>query len=402
MSPPATFERQTSGTIQLHPKVEALDALTSLRFFAAAYVVAFHYDRYFFASAPRLDAVLLGFSGVTFFFVLSGFILAYNYAAVDFSAPGAKPRFYRARVARIAPVYLLALAVHLPWFVGWVLKTPQPLQGLMASGAVLAPLGLHAWVPGAACSLDCPSWSISVEMFFYALFPILLPLVLRSPWRVAVATLALWCALTALATILWSAHAPGLSLIEPEAGGLAPVLLAQFVKYFPLMHLPEFVAGLLLFVVWRRVKLPVWLSLAAFVLAVPVLLASVHATPPAVLHNGLTVLAWAPLILAGAAMRGGPLCTRPLIFLGKISFALYLLHIPVYAMVNSLDRAVLHGALAAHPWLGVGLTSLLALAAASAAHVLVEEPARKLILRGGATGFRRRETALPSGASRAD
>ena len=366
-----------------HPKVEALDALTSLRFLAAAYVVAFHYDRYFFAAAPRLDAVLLGFSGVTFFFVLSGFILAYNYRAVDFAAPRAKSRFYLARVARIAPVFLLALAVHLPWFVGWVLKTPQPLQGLMASGAVLAPLGLHAWVPGAACSLDCPSWSISVEMFFYALFPVLLPLVLRSPLRVALATLGLWAMLTALATMLWTGYGGGVSLIEPEAGGLVPVLLAQFIKYFPLMHLPEFVAGLLLFAFWRQVRIPVWALLAAFAVAATILLASFHAVPPAVLHNGLTVIAWAPLILAGAAMRGGPLCARPLIFLGKISFALYLLHIPVYAMVNTLDRAVLKGALVDHPWLGIGLTSLAALAASAAAHLLVEEPARKLILRGG-------------------
>lgn len=365
-----------------HPKVEALDALTSLRFLAAAYVVAFHYERYFFAGAPRPDAVLLGFSGVTFFFVLSGFILAYNYRAVDFAAVQAKPRFYRARFARIVPVFLLALAVHLPWFVGWVLKTPQPLQSLMASGAVLAPLGLHAWVPGAACSLDCPSWSISVEIVFYALFPILLPLVLRSPVRVAVATLGLWCALTALATILWNAYAAGVSLIEPEAGGLVPVLLAQFIKYFPLMHLPEFVAGLLLFVLWQRIRLPPWLLLIGFALAAAMLLAIVHAVPPALLHNGLTAVAWAPLILAGAAMRGGLLCTRPLIFLGRISFALYLLHIPVYAMLNTLDRMALNGALAAHPWLGIGLTSLAALVAATAAHVLVEKPARRLILRG--------------------
>ncbi len=57
-------------------------------------------------------------------------------------------------------------------------------------------------MPGAACSLDCPSWSVSVELFFYALFPILLPLVLRNPKQIALVTLAFWAAVVALAT--WS------------------------------------------------------------------------------------------------------------------------------------------------------------------------------------------------------
>lgn len=314
--------------------------------------------------------------------MLSGFILAYNYRSVDFGWPAARSAFYRARIARVAPLFLLALAVHLPWFAGWVLKTPQPLQTLMASGAVLAPLGLHAWVPGAACSLDCPSWSISVELFFYALVPILLPLALRSPVKVAFATLGLWAALGALATMVWTVYGAGVSLIEPEPGGLVPVLAAQFVKYFPLMHLPEFVAGLLLFALWRERRFSQLTLLAATALAAAAVLVLFHRVPQPVLHNGLTVIVWAPLILAGAAMRDGILCTRPLIFLGKISFALYLLHIPVYAAINTVDRAVLHGQLAAHPWLGIGLTGLVALIVAAAAHLMVEEPARRAILRG--------------------
>ncbi|GBU16197.1 MULTISPECIES: acyltransferase [Methylobacterium] len=373
-----------------HPRVEPLPALTSLRFLAAVYVVAFHYDRYYFAAAPRLDVIGLGFTGVTFFFVLSGFILAYNYCGVDLSAPEARGRFYRARLARVYPLFLLSLALHLPWFAGWVMKSEPPLQGLMASGAVLAPLGLHAWLPGAACSLNCPSWSISVEIFFYALFPVLLPLVLRRPSRALFATLALWGGLAAIATLVWSAYGAGVSLIEPEPGGLLPVLAAQFIKYFPLMHLPEFMAGLLLFTLWQRVRPPVPVLLALSAAGFAATLALMHAAPQAVVHNGLSILAWGPLILAGAGMRGGPLCARPLVFLGKVSFALYLLHIPVYAALNTIDRAVLHGALLAHPWLGATVASLAALAAATLAHLLVEEPARRLILRG----FRRGAPAV--------
>jgi len=375
------FDPRSTPAVNAHPKVEALPALTSLRFFAAAYVVAFHYTPYYFPNVEGPSVIALGYSGVTFFFLLSGFILAYNYKDADFREPRLRTLFYRARLARVYPVYLLALAVHVPWFLAWVLKQPMPLKALMGSGAVLAPLGLHAWVPGAACSLDCPSWSVSIELFFYALFPILLPLVLRSPARVAVATLAFWVAGSALATSFWQVYGAGASLIAPESGGMGPMLLAEFVKYFPLLHLPEFVAGLLLFVAWRDNRPPVLFLLALAIAFGALIVTGASSVPEPILHNGLTMLTWAPLILACAAMRRGPLCSRPLVFLGKISFAIYLLHIPVYAALNTLDRLALHGWLGTHPWVGVTVACLASLVAAAVVHLAVEEPARRRILR---------------------
>lgn len=375
------FDQRSTPAVTLHPKVEALPALTALRFFAAAYVVAFHYTPYYFPDADG-GFIGLGYSGVTFFFLLSGFILAYNYRDADLASPQARALFYRARFARVYPVFLLALLIHVPWFLVWVMKQPMPLKALMASGAVLAPLGIHAWVPGAACSLDCPSWSVSVEFFFYALFPILLPLVLRNPRRIALATLAFWVAAAALAISVWQASSGGVSLIAPEAGGIRPVLLAEFVKYFPLLHLPEFIAGLLLYVAWRHASLPVPLLLTVAAGFGALIVAGNGYVPDPILHNGITMLAWAPLILACAAMRRGPLCSRPLVFLGKISFALYLLHIPVFAILNTADKAVLNSWLAARPWIGIGVASLTSLAAATLVHLLVEEPARRRILRG--------------------
>ena len=365
-----------------HPPVAQLDALTALRFLAAAYVVLFHYDRFFFPDAPRRDWILLGFSGVTFFFVLSGFILAHTYRAVDLADPAARARFYRARAARIAPLYLVSLLLGLPWFLAWVMKSTPPLQPLLAMGGVLAPLGLHAWLPGAACSLNCPSWSISVEVLFYVLFPVLLPLVLRRPGAYAVAALALWCVFAAFASLLWSRLAPGVSLIEPEPGGTLAILLAQAIKYDPLLHLPAFLAGLALYALFRDRRLPVPALLAASGAAFLLLLAAFPFVPQPAMHTGLTVLVWAPLILAGAAIRRGPLVSAPLVYLGRISFAVYLVHTPAYAVVGTLDRALLHGRLAANPALSAGLAVALTLAAAVLLHHLVEEPARRRILRG--------------------
>ncbi|MCJ2035714.1 acyltransferase family protein [Methylobacterium sp. J-068] len=363
-----------------HPPVAPLRALTALRFVAAAYVLVFHYAGFFFPGAAPPAVIGLGYSGVTFFFLLSGFILAYNYHAVDLSDRAALARFGRARVARIYPVYLVCLALSLPWFAAWVMKSAPPLQGLMAASGILAPLGLHAWVPGAACALDCPSWSVSAELFFYALFPLLLPLALRAPGRVALLTLGAWGAMSAAAILAWARYAPGLSLISPEAGA-GPVLLAQAIKYNPLLRLPEFVAGLLLYAAWTRMRMATPALLGLSTLSALALIAAAPRLPEALLHNGLTALAWAPLILAGAQIRSGPLVSPWFVFLGRISFALYLVHSPVYALVNSLDRAALGGRLAALPWLGAGLAAALALALSLALHLGVEEPARRRILR---------------------
>ena len=382
------LDPRSTPAIKAHPKVDPLPALTSLRFLAAAYVMFYHYAPYYFPKTSESAFLPLGYTGVTFFFLLSGFILAYNYRNADLAEPSRRALFYRARFARIWPTLLLALAIHLPWLFNWASMQPEPLRMLMHSGVVLAPLGIHAWVPGAACSLDCPSWSVSVEVFFYALFPILLPLVLRAPSRVAVATLAFWTASAALTTLLWQAYGAGVSLIGPEPGGIGPVLLAEFIKYFPLLHLPTFVAGLLLFALWQQNRLPGSALLAAAFAFGTLIVVLAPFIPDTILHNGVTVVAWAPLILACAAMRRGPLCTSPMIFLGKISFALYLLHIPIFAILNTVDRVVLHGWLATHPWMAVAVNTAASLVVAAVVHLAVEEPARRWILRRGSQPVR--------------
>jgi peptidoglycan/LPS O-acetylase OafA/YrhL len=96
-----------------HASVAQLHALTSLRFVAAALVVLFHYKAHLFADngwpTPKLAEI--GYTGVTFFFILSGFILAYNYWQTDFSQSNNLIRFFQARIARVYPVYICSLAV---------------------------------------------------------------------------------------------------------------------------------------------------------------------------------------------------------------------------------------------------------------------------------------------------
>src|SRR5262245_53984877 len=149
---------ETPVAAEGHRVPEDLAALTSLRFFAAMYVLLFHYS----LAYPTLYSGLvgIGYTGVTFFFILSGFILAHTYYGVDFKQRSDLHRYFAARVSRIYPIYILSLLVSVPFAVGIISRTPAGiLTALAASSGLLAPLGLQAWLPGAACTINCPSWS---------------------------------------------------------------------------------------------------------------------------------------------------------------------------------------------------------------------------------------------------
>src|ERR1700761_6973045 len=135
----------------------AIPVLPTLRFPAAFAIVLFH----FLAYTPCPPWIWEGFgAGVSFFYVLSGFILYYNYA--DLPDRGF---FWVARFARIWPVHLFCLALIfclLPfsWLDGhasWPTTLPANI------------LLLHAWLPyqGSVLSYNGVSWSLSVEAFFY-------------------------------------------------------------------------------------------------------------------------------------------------------------------------------------------------------------------------------------------
>ena len=361
-----------------HAAVEQLDALTSLRFFAAIYVLLFHYV--IDLSAGRLQSALthLGYTGVTFFFVLSGFILAHNYHRVDFNQRDNRERFFAARLSRIYPVFLLSLLVSVPFALAQFLKMPAGLlKGFAAAGGLLAPLGLQSWVPGASCAINCPNWSISTELFFYLLFPFLVLPLTRNPGRWFVVTLAVWASIAAVATSAWDQFGSG-SIMADHAQTL-PVLLAQAIKYFPAGRLPEFMLGIVLYGVWRRTRHRIdgdW-ALLAFIVAATAIVAVSSRIPETLLHNGLTAVAWAPLILAAASMRDGLLCSTWAVFLGRISFSLYLFHIPVLNLLKALDKRLFASHLAHEPVAAIVLATALAIVVAAIVHRFVEEPSRR-------------------------
>ena len=236
--------------------------LTSVRFLAALWVIVFH------AAAPgrslgpllsRLPAAFshvaaTGYAAVGFFFVLSGFILAYTYQADALD----RRAFWSARVARIYPVYLLGLLTIAPALLLHARRNPGKFDGSPVGSFIASALLVQAWVPTWAVSWNYPAWSLSVETFFYALFPLILALLRRLDRR----GLAVVMALAAFASVSLSL-VPTLVGIDgigdATATGQVTGAWAAVFKYSPPVRLPEFVFGVALgrmFLARRRGETP--------------------------------------------------------------------------------------------------------------------------------------------------
>jgi peptidoglycan/LPS O-acetylase OafA/YrhL len=308
-----------------------LDALTALRFFAALLVFIYHCA----PTAAFATQYALGHSGVGFFFLLSGFILMYTYAreftgAMSWSAVRA---FYVARFARIYPVHVVAtaFAAIVLWRFGGNVWDASSLATREIAG-VAQLLLVQAWIPDELVYLgiNAPAWSISTEMFFYAAFPFVARSLLRSFGLSA--PRIIWVA----AALPW-AIAVGVALV--------PHPVTVWTSYvLPPVRLADFIVGMLLGIAFLRsipgradaVRATCFEGLALAGVAV-VIAASPYA-PTALRYSLLLMPFWALLIAvfvhqAGAASR---LLQRPVfVALGRASFAFYLIHWPVIAVVGA-------------------------------------------------------------------
>lgn len=354
----------------------AIPALTGLRFLAALAVVLFHM-RLTMGTAVTLPAGLdalvdAGYVGVTLFFVLSGFILAYNY----FDARTGMLAFLWARFARVVPVYLLSLAVALPLFVA---EHQHHRRTLLLGGLSTVAL-LQSWNPAWAATFNPPGWSLSNEAFFYLAFPFVLPLARRSTDRdLALASGIAWV-LALAAPLAYLRLAPdGLGAAATTATGS---WWLDAVKFWPPLHLASFLMGVALGVRERRRPgaLAPWAEPLVWGAAlVTLVVIATRALPYPVQHTvGLAPLAAA--WIAGLVGSRGPIVRAlghpHMVRLGEASYALYLLHVPL--MVHAVRLAPRLGvdtrtpAFAAAYLLGAIALSWLTL-------VAVEEPARRAL-----------------------
>jgi peptidoglycan/LPS O-acetylase OafA/YrhL len=361
-----------------------LDALTSVRFLAALVIVFFHQGAMKGLSwAPEWvqHGAGLGYVAVSFFFVLSGFILVYTYAGRSLDLR----RFWRARLARLYPIYLFSLLLTAPFFFYGVLRLTEQMPDLAWFGphlgltVTLVLTMSQSWVPQAALAWNAPAWAVSVEVFFYVLFPWLLVRLTRLSYRALVALcLASWLLALAAAAAYVVVSPDG---VEANASYMTLSRL-NALKFNPLIRLPEFLLGMACGIWFRshedRKHLATPLALGG-VVAMGVILAGSHAIPYAVLHTGLLAPAFAALVL-GLALQprwSAVLEWRGLVLLGESSYALYLVHSFIVGMW--LFAGTPPGTPTPVRAVGGVLTSLVV---ALSAYRFIEEPARRW-LRGG-------------------
>lgn len=220
-----------------------LDALTGLRIYAALFVVLFHISLHrFFTDNDGIVATgqfilsNAGWFGVTFFFSLSGFVLTWSARSQD--SPLA---FVWRRVAKVAPNHFVTFFVAL--FVAG-LGPSDPWEAL--ANLLLA----HAWVPRdtAFFSINHPSWSLSAEMFFYAVFPYVIGPVLRldrrSLFSFAATLTVLLIAVPGLALLIPIGKTFGPDYIQSPLNG-ASILQVWLVYALPPVRLIEFILGMI-------------------------------------------------------------------------------------------------------------------------------------------------------------
>ena len=339
----------------------SLPSLTGLRWVAALLVFGLHVHnfRYFDGTAGNIVnwAFGAGATGVSFFFVLSGFVLTWS------ARPGDRaPAFWRRRIARILPVHLVTAAIALLMACTLAHQTkPSVRQGL--ANVLL----VHSWWRPWWQTLDPVSWSLACEAFFYAVFP-LLALLLRRLGARGSAALAGASVLAVLA----------LAWVDAQHW------LGQPIDSFPAARLPEFVLGvavarLVLLDRWRGPGLEASLALAVIgYFLVPQITTGYPAT-------ACTVMGFALLIPAAAVadLHGLPSLWRHrrLVRLGELSFAFYMVHLLVLrAGTNLLGVKPRYGVTA-----GLAVTAVAFAVSLGLSWVLyeaVERPARRLVLRG--------------------
>jgi peptidoglycan/LPS O-acetylase OafA/YrhL len=357
-----------------------LPLLTTLRFFAAAEVVAFHVAQTRPGWARPVDffSGLLsgGYAAVIFFFVLSGFILAYVHTGEsERSACNVKAsRFWRLRFARVAPAYYLGLLLALPILTQVVVQS-QASGWSAAFGMASVVLFVQAWWPAYTTFWNFPAWSLSVECLFYALFPWLVRTLARWP---AVAVLVGSYALIVLtnayrAELLWRT-----GLMGPTAQGDWLVLSS-----FPILYLPLFIFGMALarLYLFGRVLAPkLHAAMFGIGLALTVLIfGGAWILPGWTRSDPALALVFALIVFGGAGAAGTfPLLTRPtFILLGEASYSMYILHIPLRICWDNLADTV--PGLSGMPWLSFPLYFGFVVLVSVVVFRVVETPARKWI-----------------------
>lgn len=323
-----------------------LPSLTGLRFFAALLVFLFHSSLSNSPIPPNdpinpfadptvagiYEKALLntGYIGVSFFFVLSGFVLTWS-AAPEIRVTA----FWRRRMVKIFPNHLVVFAASLPLFAGASITSVVHWLPNM--------LLVHTFFPQPQINLSMnpPSWSLGSEILFYALFPLLIIPVRR----IREGGLWGWAGVMVAGTVAVQLVATSLISDTPKSA-ITPISDMQFWfgYLFPPGRLFEFVLGMLLARIVSSGHWPRGIGLGVSLMLMAVGYGAGFFVPFQYTFVVATIIPICALIAsvaaADAAGRRTWLCSRPMVWLGKVSFGFYLVQgVTVFYARSLMDGA---------------------------------------------------------------
>ncbi|RFM27389.1 acyltransferase family protein [Deminuibacter soli] len=380
----------------MQSSVSSTSPLYLTRFIAACMVLAYHSAPVWY-KATYADITKWG-EAVNYFFFISGFVmllscqryLQNNANLKQFS----KVDFWIKRIARIYPVYVLALLIMVCYHYFVAFSIPS-----IPSRFPMEVLGLQRWVY--AGSINSPGWSVSCEFLFYFLFPFTLAWLWYTPLKKLVLQVTGLFLLNVAVALFMNQY-----LMPLQSGKLVHMLISTVYGH-PLFKYTIFLAGNVCGIIYIR-----YLQARSFnqYLVAAVLLASLasilyflHHIPgdsPLIASGMLTPLYFIFVVslckLEGLLLR--LLSARPFIFLGEISYGVYIFQLPVWFFVTHFTGVpILHHAFA-HISGFTGYACILILFA-TVVYYLYEMPAKNAILKWYTQSRERRQEKLAPGIS---
>lgn len=349
--------------------------LDSYRFIAASLVCLYHFNK---ADVLGLQGVSPAFPGmqlmVDFFFTLSGFVIAKTYLGKVTDGPSYRLFMWK-RLARLYPLHLVTLCVGIlgGMVVGTGALQPGTNPDVFSAKAILANLTLtHSMGVTSYGSFNIPSWSISAEMFVYALFPLMAFLVLRLHPLATAALIVAYVAIT---------------VAVREALGLRDWTLAWY-DGGALRAVPTFFAGVLIAHLvttrWTRFAPSILWAHGFFLLSfVPMHFG---------LRDELALACFALVVLFAASAEQNGAESRlqhpRWVHLGDASYSLYMWHMPLKVGVFAV-MAKLFGLGLVPMWGAAALSYVLSLAVALLCYRWFEMPVRRRMVAAWGEGASR-------------
>ena len=338
----------------------------------------------FFHFTPPLPAFIRpvvnnAYTFVGCFFLISGFILSYNYADRP-TLP--KRRFYVARFSRVYPVYLLALLLSTPFL--W-LEWGAHTHAEFFAGLLLTPLALQGWSPTLATFWNTVGWTLPAELMLYLAFPYILRLLqsqshrVKHPGRLVLLILGLW--MLGITPHVWY-YLTNPDHLNGPATRYTYGFWLRMLKYTPAAYLCTFTAGVVLARLHGAVKLkPMQRAILAGVgLAGLGLFFAYGATkvPYVLIHGSLLLPLFCMLLLglAGKNPVAALFACRPIVLLGETTFALYLVHFNAFLLIHYYKLPERLHITRFDPWISYAFIMLLALGIT----FWFERPARAFVL----------------------